>query len=150
MDRQATPDRGTTGPAPGGRSVLVVDDEARVREAFAEALRLSGYTVRLSTNGEDGIVAGRCPDVGLVVVDLFMPGVDGFQVIAALRRERPHLPIVAMSGGGGLVPGPRDLLDVAAFVGATRILLKPVDLRALLDVVRVLLPAQPAATDRPA
>jgi DNA-binding response OmpR family regulator len=133
--------------AASGPTVLIIDDEPRVREALAEALEFAGYSVRVAANGQDGVGSGRQPEVGLVVVDLFMPGVDGFQVIAMLRRERPALPIVAMSGGGGFVPGPRDLLDVAAFVGATRVLLKPVDLRALVDVVRALLP--PARPDRP-
>jgi DNA-binding response OmpR family regulator len=143
MDRHATPERSTTAAGPPGGIVLVVDDEARVRRAFAEALQLAGYTVRLASHGDEGIALGRRPDVGLAVVDLFMPGTDGFQVIATLRRERPGLPIIAMSGGGGFVPGPRDLLDVAGFVGATRILLKPIDLRTLVDVVRALLPPAP-------
>ena len=137
------------GGTPAGPCVLIVDDEAPVCDAFAEALELAGYTVRIATNGREGIEAGRLPDVGLIVVDMFMPGVDGYQVIAALRRERPTLPIIATSGGGGFVPGSRDLLDVAHFVGATRMLQKPVDLRTLVNVVRAMLPVAGSAPDRP-
>jgi DNA-binding response OmpR family regulator len=142
-------EQAAVGGIPAGRRVLIVDDEPRVRDAFAEALQIAGYAVRLATNGQEGIAAGRQPETGLVVVDLFMPGVDGYQVISALRRDRPGLPIIATSGGGGFVPGPRELLDVAHFVGATRILQKPVDLRTLVDVVRALLPQAGPVPDRP-
>jgi DNA-binding response OmpR family regulator len=130
--------------------VLVIDDEAGIRQAFAEVLRLAGYGVSVAGNGREGLGLARRSPVALAIVDLFMPEVDGFQVIRALRSDHPTLPILAISGGGGVLTGPRDVLDVALFAGATRILQKPIDLRALVDVVRALVPAPPPAGGSPA
>ncbi len=126
---------------PPGPAILVIDDDSRIRVAFAEALRQAGYRVLLASGGAEGLALGRSPDVALIVSDLFMPGMYGYEVIRTLRAERPALPIVAISGGGGLLPGsPRDLLDVAQFAGATRVLRKPVALATLVETVRGLVP----------
>jgi DNA-binding response OmpR family regulator len=125
--------------------ILVIDDEAGVRQAFTDVLRLAGYRVIVAPNGREGIALARRSSVALAIVDLFMPDVDGFHVIRTLRDDQPLLPILAVSGGGGVVTAPRDLLDVALFAGATRILQKPIDLRALVDVVRALVATPPPA-----
>ena len=70
----------------------------------------------------------------LVLVDIFMPEMDGFEVIRALRTQVPLPPIVAMSGGGPTRLG--DVLAIAATLGATRTLRKPFTSRELVDALR--------------
>jgi CheY-like chemotaxis protein len=108
-------------------SVLVVDDERDVREVVAEVLEEEGYEVLGARDGAEGLVQLRAHHPALVLLDLMMPGMNGWEFCAARSRE-PELraiPIVVISALGR-VSG----LDVAAF------LQKPFDLKALVSAVR--------------
>jgi PAS domain S-box-containing protein len=101
----AAPDALTTNgkrhAAPGrGETVLVVEDELQVRKLIERALRRSGYAVLVAPDGEEAVRLFReQPDrVDLVITDLVMPLLSGPEVIAALRRDRPGLPAICMSG----------------------------------------------------
>lgn len=86
--------------APDGDVVLLVEDEALVREVTAQALTDHGYRVLQAGDGAEGVslFARHREEVAVVVVDLLMPVMDGPRTIHALRRLRPHVPIVATSG----------------------------------------------------
>jgi CheY-like chemotaxis protein len=71
--------------------------------------------------------------MALVVTDLYMPDMEGLELIRILRREQPGLPIVAISGGGTFQQ--RTALSVAERFGAVRVLEKPVDVATLQRVV---------------
>jgi len=81
------------------KKILVIDDEAVVREIFVLALK--DYAVILA---EDGISAVRKyqeqPDISLVLMDVHMPGLSGASLLVALRRQNPSLKIVVVSGYG--------------------------------------------------
>jgi CheY-like chemotaxis protein len=78
--------------------VLVVDDQAHVRAAISVALKACGFDVVAADNGRAGLSElGKSP-FDLAMVDIYMPGMDGVQLIKALRKHTPNLPIVAMSG----------------------------------------------------
>ena len=81
--------------------ILVVDDEPAVRDSLDRALRLEGYEVELAVDGAEALsrLATRPPDV--VVLDLLMPGVSGFEAIGALQRARPGIGIVAYTAVAG-------------------------------------------------
>ena len=70
----------------------------------------------------------------LVIVDLSMPEQDGLETIRQLRRATPHLPIIAMSGGGA-TGQPTSHLDLAHHLGATHTFEKPIPLRELVMMV---------------
>lgn len=78
--------------------ILVVDDEPDILEFIGYNLEKEGYSVASAENGADALVkAGeRIPD--LVLLDIMMPEMDGIELIHALRRDYPHLPIIAASG----------------------------------------------------
>jgi CheY-like chemotaxis protein len=78
-------------------SVLIVDDDRDIREALAEILRDEGFTVREARDGAEALekIADAAPD--LVLLDLMMPVMDGWQVMAVLRERRHKLPVVVMS-----------------------------------------------------
>jgi CheY-like chemotaxis protein len=107
----------------------VVEDEPSIRTCIADVLRDEGYEVQTASDGQQAWAAldVRLPDV--IVTDLMMPNMDGWELIAACRADlrMADLPIVACSAGyGGAIP---DYLDIHAFLP------KPFDLVALVDVV---------------
>ena len=115
-----------------GRRILVVDDDVAVRLLFREALEREGYEVSEAANGREGLAAleeGR-PDV--VVLDLLMPVMDGWQMRAA-QRERPgvrDVPVILVSGSP-----PRILPIEAKALQVAGCLSKPVRPSALLEAV---------------
>ena len=112
--------------------ILVVDDDEDVRDALSMVLDMRGYAVTGASDGLDALQQIRsrgCP--GLILLDLRMPRMNGEELAAALRAD-PALvtaPIVVFSGD-------TNAREVAAAMGARALLAKPVDLAALLAVVR--------------
>lgn len=106
-----------------GVTALVVDDEPVDRTLMARMLATQRYTVLETDNAEAALELVRSrPDIGLVVTDYFMPGMDGFELTRELRRERPRnrLAIVGVSGVEGRTLPARFLK-----LGADDFLLKP-------------------------
>jgi signal transduction histidine kinase/CheY-like chemotaxis protein len=85
---------------PDGCTVLVVEDEASVRSFVASVLETAGFEVLLADDGGAGLdVFGQHrDDIDLVVLDLTMPRLGGWEVAARLQQERPELPVLLMSG----------------------------------------------------
>jgi CheY-like chemotaxis protein len=111
--------------------VLVIDDNASVRSAIVAYLRLGGHTVTEADRGDAGVRAFAATAVDLVVTDLEMPGLIGWEVARAVRTRRPTVPVVLITGDADAVkaePSLRALVDA--------ILLKPFGPRALLEVIR--------------
>jgi CheY-like chemotaxis protein len=121
--------------------ILVIEDDAIMREAVAEWLRGAGYRVRTAEDGVAGLASVRATLPTLVVTDLHMPGTGGAVVIGELTRHHPEVPIIAISGlfesGFGMSSD-----DVMA-LGAARALAKPFKRRDLLSIVAELLPRDP-------
>jgi DNA-binding response OmpR family regulator len=118
--------------------VLVIDDDAPIRELLAATLRRHGYTVCLAADGRGaGPLLARY-HFRLLVTDIFMPYMDGIEVIMQARRRHPELPVLAMSGGG-ISGGPDRTLLPARYLGCRRTLEKPFDLGEFLSAVRELL-----------
>jgi two-component system cell cycle sensor histidine kinase/response regulator CckA len=88
-------------------TVLVVEDEPRVRALAARALERSGYTVLTAADGEGALaVAATSLDrIDLVLTDVAMPGIDGRALVGKLRALRPDLPVLFMSGFTSAGPG---------------------------------------------
>jgi CheY-like chemotaxis protein len=88
--------------------ILVVDDEASVRESTSLLLKASGYDVNTAEDGFDAILqlSRMTPDV--IISDLNMPRMSGFEFLSVVRRRFPKIPVVAFSGAydsGDSVPG---------------------------------------------
>jgi PAS domain S-box-containing protein len=83
----------------GEGTVLVVDDEATVRNIARATLQRHGYTVLLAENGREALdVLAAHPEVGIVVLDLTMPVMGGEEALRHIRKSRPALPVVLSSG----------------------------------------------------
>ncbi len=117
--------------------LLVVDDEASLREVFAEVLRQAGFTVETASNGQAALacIAKRHPD--LVVSDVRMPGISGLELLRQARESRPELPFLLVTAH----PSVRDAVQ-ALKIGAVDYLEKPVDLDELIAAVRDTLGAE--------
>ena len=117
------------------KHILVIDDEAIITQLLASLLALSSYKVSIALGGQDGINLYRQDPPDLVIVDLFMPDVDGLTVIETIKSEFPDARFIALSGAVG---GDR-LLAKAEALGAQYAFEKPTDNKTLLDAVASLL-----------
>lgn len=101
--------------------VLIVDDEARIRDVLRTAFEAKGYRVMEALDGRDAMRQIENNSIKLMVTDLAMPVTDGVEVIRQLRQRHSNMKIIAMSGalGGGAC------LSAAAKLGADRVVAKP-------------------------
>lgn len=127
-------------------SVLLIDDDDLVRGLLTKALSKAGHKVAEASDGQQGLDLARAGSFDIVITDLVMPVQEGVETIMTLRRERPKLPIIAISGG---VSRSKLYLDIAGKIGAKRILPKPFTPRELLALIEQVLaeekPPQPPA-----
>jgi CheY-like chemotaxis protein/signal transduction histidine kinase len=84
--------------APEAGEVLVVDDDASTRELVCRHLKRAGFTTAEAANGEEALLRARVAPPALMILDLVMPNVDGFEVIRRLRAERTVVPVVVLTG----------------------------------------------------
>src|SRR5688500_20281387 len=81
--------------------ILVVDDVAAMAEQYAYDLRrLAGYRTRIATGGKDALAALAEEEVDCVILDLEMPGVDGFEVLRRMRERAMDVPVIVYTGTG--------------------------------------------------
>ena len=111
--------------APARRlEILVADDVDEITDLIRHWLEDAGHTVTLASNGREVIELVQKRRFDIVVTDIVMPGVDGWDAILAVSRIRPEIRILAISGGGKLMPVDA-CLRVAKGVGADLVLKKP-------------------------
>ena len=118
--------------------ILVVDDYADALDVWAIMLGTAGFDVRTASTGQQALdaVKARVPD--LIVMDLLLPGLSGFEVAKELRRHdrTRHVPLIAVTGCSN-----DSELSLARQSGFTSILRKPCEPPELVDEIRRLLPA---------
>ena len=133
---------GSTGVAESGvrrtvPRILIADDDGDVRSALARQLTRTGYEVLEAADGRRCLEVLRTTPVDLVILDIYMPELDGMAVIAQANRDFANVRILAISGGGTV---PRDqTLEIARRLGATRTLTKPFEHEEFMSAVRELL-----------
>jgi CheY-like chemotaxis protein/signal transduction histidine kinase len=82
----------------GSGEVLVVDDDGSTRELVSRHLRKAGFTTSEASNGEEALLRAKFTSPALMILDLVMPNVDGFEVLRRLRAEGSLVPIVVLTG----------------------------------------------------
>lgn len=82
------------------RRILVVEDDEAIREGLADALRSEGYEVLTAATGHDGLHLGLREDPDLVVLDINLPGLDGFEVLRRLRADAVETPVLLLTARG--------------------------------------------------
>lgn len=114
--------------------VLVVDDDTAVRNALKFSLELEGLEVRAYDGAEALLAEPNLPLRGCVVVDYFMPTMNGVDLVRSLRRRGINLPVILITSGAT-----DDLRRHAARAGIAHILEKPLDDSSLLDSLRAVM-----------
>jgi DNA-binding NtrC family response regulator len=114
--------------------ILVIDDDAIVRTSIVHILRDAGYEVVIAEDGIQGMAAFRNDEPDLVITDIVMPEQEGIQTITEMRRAKPDVKIIAISGGGRVVNS--DFLRIAQVLGAMAGIPKPFDDDELLILVK--------------
>jgi len=129
--------------------ILVIDDEAEVRDGIKRVLDRAGFTVRAIDNATDAMLELKRLAADVVITDIIMPKVNGVDAIERIVREFPSVRIVAISGGGNFdVTGyqPAGITTTAYLAAAKRagahcILTKPFGSRELIEAVNQVMDA---------
>ena len=119
--------------------ILVIDDDAVLRRVITLALEQAGHSVLRCENGRKAIEFLTHEHADLLITDIVMPEMDGVETVRAARQMKPHLPILAISGGGSF--DPQDYLGIAQAFGANAVLPKPFRPAELIEKVGALLAA---------
>ncbi len=125
-------------------TVLVVDDDPGIREALDRALRLEGFAVRLSEDGEAALADLGSGAADVMVLDLGLPGISGIEVIERLRRDGQDLPVCILSARDEVA----DRVD-GLRAGADDYVVKPFDLEELTARLHALLRRRPDQVSTP-
>lgn len=132
--------------------ILLIDDDDALRTMLRLTLIHFGHTVIEARNGREGLALFPHAEADLVITDIVMPEVEGIEVLMTLRKIKPLVKIIAISGGGR--GNATDYLRIALKIGAAKVLTKPFSNEALVSAVEELLSggtstATPAALTRP-
>ena len=124
-------------------SALLVDDDAMLRETLADALTVAGIAVSEADNGATALAMIEGGGFDVVITDLFMPGVDGLELLMGLQRAAITTPVIVMTGGfkdslGGSNPMIEPNLKAARILGAVRTLQKPLLPSALIREIEAI------------
>jgi excisionase family DNA binding protein len=127
-------------PVRGTPLVLVVDDDARLREFVRVNLEMDGYAVREAANAEEGLAALEEESPDLILLDVMMPGMSGYEMLQRVQDQHGvgTIPVIMFSGQAGESP------ERAAERGAQAFLGKPVDPQTLIESTKQLVRASRA------
>ena len=134
-DLEAFLDRSGPGGKTAGPLVLVVDDDPRLREFMRVNLEMEGYSVREAASADEALAAIEDQAPELVLLDVVMPGVDGWQMLQKLQERHGSIPVIMFSGQvDERSAGEAEERGARAFVG------KPFDPQELLSRAKALVP----------
>ncbi len=123
-------------------TVLVVEDDPAIRTGLVDALGFDGYAVMEAATAPDGQEAALRSQCDCVLLDLMLPGGDGFSVLTEVRRVKPRLPVIILTAKGREADRVRGLR-----LGADDYVVKPFSIRELLARVEAVLRRAPPAGD---
>jgi two-component system, response regulator FlrC len=112
-------------------AVLVVEDDAALREALIDTLRAAGLSVLAAAEAQGALQLLASEDIGLVISDVHMPGANGYELLSSIKRMRPYMPVVLMTAYGTVAQAVAAMRE-----GATDYIVKPFDAQALIDMAR--------------
>jgi two-component system, response regulator FlrC len=112
-------------------SVLVVEDDAALRDALVDTLRAAGLSAVAAPDAPTALQLLQSEDIALVISDVQMPGPNGYQLLASIKRLRPDLPVVLMTAYGTVAQAVAAMRE-----GATDYIVKPFDAQALIEMAR--------------
>ncbi|MBM4019226.1 MAG: response regulator transcription factor [Planctomycetes bacterium] len=120
------------------RTVLVIEDDAAIRQGIVDALDFAGYAAGEAADGHKGLALASDAECDLVLLDLVLPGPDGLEILKAVRRERPGLPVIILTARGEESDRVKGLR-----LGADDYVVKPFSVKELLARVDAVLRRSP-------
>lgn len=111
--------------------ILLVDDEEHIRRTVCRFLRMEGYEVEVAGSGEEALRELSGCAFHVVVLDLRMPGINGFDVLHAIKSARPETRVIMLTG----VADEGDVRAEALAKGVSAFLIKPCKLDTLLQTI---------------
>ncbi|MEE8311077.1 MAG: UDP-3-O-acyl-N-acetylglucosamine deacetylase, partial [Candidatus Binatia bacterium] len=124
--------------------ILVVDDDATVRTSIGGVLRDEGFEVVTAADGREAVARVEDTDPSLVLLDVWMPEMDGIEVLSRLQTSRRDLPVIVLSGHGNV-----EMAVKATRLGAVDFIEKPFSIDGLLGSVRRALGGSEGASGKP-
>lgn len=123
--------------------ILVVEDDAAIRRGVVDMLRFNGYSVHEASDGRSGLDLALAVESDLILLDIMMPGMDGMEVLAELRKSRPDQPVIFLTARGEEEDRVRGLR-----LGADDYVVKPFGIDELIARVEAVLRRSPARPSR--
>jgi len=123
--------------ANSAKHILIVDDDDMLRSYVKELLKLNNYIVSEAADGKEGLREFKENTPDLVITDIIMPDKEGLEIILEMKKKRPEVKIIAISGGGRISPD--SYLECAAHFGASRIFQKPFKQKEIITAVKELI-----------
>jgi len=120
------------------KKILVVDDEKEIRELIKEGLEKNKYTALTASSGQEALALCKIHKPDLVLLDIAMPLMDGYQVCAALKQDvqTQTIPVIFLTGKD---LDPHGILERSQDLGASGYVNKPSTLRDLLEKIKEIL-----------
>ena len=111
--------------------ILIVDDEASIRKSLEGVLSDEGYSCALASDGADALSQLQSLRPSLVILDIWMPGMDGIETLRRMKAAQPETPVIMMSGHATISTAIK-----ATKVGASDFIEKPLELEVVLNAIR--------------
>ena len=112
-------------------SILVIDDEASIRESLEVLLSLEGYTTSMALDGEEGLRMLESNSYDLVLLDLAMPGQSGLEILPQIKERQPDLPVIMITAYGGV-----ESYIESMNLGAFEYINKPIKVEELKSILK--------------
>ncbi|HVR73959.1 MAG TPA: response regulator transcription factor [Planctomycetota bacterium] len=120
------------------KKILVIEDDAAIRQGILDALQFEGYETLEAANGDMGLDMAIRVDHDLILLDLVLPGREGLEILRAVRESRPLLPVIILTARGGEADRVQGLR-----LGADDYVVKPFSLKELLARMEAVLRRSP-------
>jgi len=122
--------------------ILLVDDDPAISALLRIHFEADGFAVEVADNGVAAMALLNSRPFDLLITDLFMPDMDGLELIRGLRRKHSDIKIIVMSGGGSSL-SPEAFLEIARLLGVARTFEKPYECRDLVQAAKdILMPVR--------
>jgi DNA-binding response OmpR family regulator len=118
--------------------ILLVDDEEEFVTTLAERLELRGLQARAALNGEAALQMIEADTPEIVILDIMMPGMGGFEVLRRIKAQHPQLPVILLTGRGSTKEGIKGMQ-----LGAFDYLMKPLNIEELIKKMQEAIESHP-------
>ncbi|MEA1946208.1 MAG: response regulator [Thermodesulfobacteriota bacterium] len=118
--------------------ILLVDDEEEFVTTLAERLELRGLQARSALNGEDALHMIEAETPQIVILDVMMPGLGGFEVLRRIKAQHPQISVILLTGRGSEKEGVKGME-----LGAFDYLMKPLNIEELIKKMQEAIKSQP-------